>query len=116
MSVRPERYNFSVWKGTTFRKQLVFHEGDEDSPPRDLTGYTASMPIREQRLGGTLLATLNTENGGIVLGGEDGTIDLYMSDEQTQAATWELGSYSLLLTFSGDTDSLIYGNFSIKRL
>ncbi len=115
MSVRPARQNFTVVKGTTFRVELTLHVGDRSTPVRDLVGATAAMPI-EDRQTGLLLTTLTTSNGGITLGGATGTIELFMSDEATQAAIWELGSYVLYLTQGGDTDSLIHGNFSIRNL
>lgn len=111
MTISPDRYNFSVWKGSTFRRILTFHTSDEASDPRDLTGYTASMPIKSN---GVIVKTLST-GSGITLGGTAGTITLFISDEDTAAATWNVGSYSLFLTGpSGDTDTLLFGNFSIK--
>lgn len=114
MSLQPGRHNLSVYKGATFRKMLTLHIGDKNSPVRDLTGFTARMPILAED--DTLLMNLTSENGGIVLGGTAGTIMLYMSDEATEAATWDLGEYRLFLTDSfGDTNLLLYGNFTIKN-
>lgn len=113
MSIQPARLNFSVIKGATFRKVFFFHEGDRNSPVRNLTGFTARMTIRSQT---ATLATLTTENSGILIGGLAGSITLFMSDEDTTLATWKLGSYTLFLLQGGDANPLIYGNFLIKAL
>lgn len=111
MSIQPDRHNFSVWRGATFRKVLTFHTTDEESSPRDLTGFTARMPIK---LNGSVLVELTTGDG-ITLGGALGTITLFISDEDTTIAAWKAGSYGLFLTSpGGDTDQLLFGTFTIK--
>lgn len=116
MSLLPGKCNFTLYRGGTFRIRLVVQDGDEEnSPLRDLTDHTASLSIRTKVQGGTILATLTTENGGIELGGEDGTIDLFISDEDTTEFTWSVGFYTLYLTDAvGDTDPLLFGAFSVR--
>lgn len=100
-----------MWRGATFRKVLTFHTTDEESSPRDLTGFTARMPIK---LNGSVLVELTTGDG-ITLGGALGTITLFISDEDTTIAAWKAGSYGLFLTSpGGDTDQLLFGTFTIK--
>jgi len=74
------------------------------------------MTIKDQATG-LVAKTLTTENGGIVLGGSTGIIMIFISDGDTTIATWQLGNYSLFLSRpNGDTDPLLYGNFSVKEL
>jgi hypothetical protein len=44
--------------------------------PIDITGYSARMQLRSSHTAADPVTTLSTDNGRIVLGGEDGTIDL----------------------------------------
>lgn len=70
--------------------ELLYH------PPVDLTGYTATMTIKDV-VGGTTLLTL-TEASGITLGTTDGVIDLLISGAVTGAWTWTTAVYDLDLT------------------
>lgn len=111
MSLEPERLNFTAVKGATFRKVLTL---SEDNEPLDLDGYSATMTVRTGRPAVVAL-TLTTLNDGIVIDPVESTITIYISDEATAALAWTLGSYNLFLTSpSGDSDALLYGNFSVK--
>lgn len=69
----------------TFRKRLVWKAGSPVEPV-DLTGCAARAQIRpEYNSNVQLIGELNTENGGLTLGGVAGTIDFYISDEDTGA-------------------------------
>lgn len=60
----------------------------------DLTGYTASVEIRDgipAQGETTVLATLTEENGGVTIDPEKGKIQLYISAQDT--AAFEPGSY-----------------------
>lgn len=63
--------------------------------PNNLTGYTARMHIRESRSSKTALHVMTTENGGIVLGGVAGTIELIIPDATTEKFVWESAFYDL---------------------
>ena len=78
--MNPGKYNMICPQGTTFSKQLTY---TIDSVPVDLTTYTARMQVREKYTSKTSVIDITTENGGIALGGDAGTIDLYISDEIT---------------------------------
>ena len=69
----PGKYNFICPQGTTFSNQLVWSVDDE---PVNLDTYTARMQVREKYTSAQKILDLNTENGGITLGGSDGTIDI----------------------------------------
>lgn len=116
MSLLPAKFDFTIWKGATFRKQLVLRTGGPDSPLRNLTGYTSELVIRPEAEGAALL-TLTTANGKIILGGVNGTIDLVIDAATTAAITWPSGVYDLTITApggSGETDALLYGGFKVR--
>ena len=72
-----------IEQGATFRKKLRWE--DPQGTPVDNTGYTARMHIREPLANQQTIADLTTANGGIVLGGVNGEINLYLSDAATTA-------------------------------
>jgi hypothetical protein len=69
-------------------------------PPVDLTNYTARMQIRPDINSSTILVTLTEANGGIVLGGTKGTVQIVIADTVTAAFTFTTAVYDLDLTDS----------------
>lgn len=114
MSIQPGKYNFTIYQGATFGRVLTWK--DENATPIDLTGYTARMHIRSSVDDDTIIASLTTENGGITLGGEDGTITLTMSAATTTAITADSGLYDLELVNGGSAVTrLLEGNVIISK-
>ena len=78
----------------------------DNGKPRDLTGYTARMDIRD-KLTDTLVLSLTTENGRIILGGTAGTIRRLISATDTAALTLAEKEYDL---------ELLDGLLAVRRL
>lgn len=115
MSLEPARHNWKIWRGATFHKKVTILEGGIGSDPRDLTGYTALLEIKDVP-DGTVLLTLSTANSGIVLGGALGTVEIIISDTATATLTWKSGIYDLMITDAGgsdETDAILFGNFTV---
>jgi hypothetical protein len=101
-------FDIALEQGTTFRLRLTWGTRGPDGPggtptlggPYDLTGCTARMQVRP-RAGGDVLLTLASGGGGLVLGGTAGTIDIVITDEQTDAITVKRAKYDLKVTFPG---------------
>ncbi len=93
------KVNLVLNQGSTFKHR--FKWTDSRKKAIDITGYTARMQIRSSVSDATVLASLTTENGGIVLGGALGTIDLYISHTATTAYTWTKAVYDIELINSG---------------
>jgi hypothetical protein len=71
-------------QGATFRRRFQYVSvTDGVETPIDLTGYTARMQVRSNIDSAGTILSLTTENGGIVLGGEMGYIDIYISATAT---------------------------------
>ena len=73
-------YNFTIMQGSTF--QRIITKKDASGTPVNLTGYTARMQARND-LNSAVVLDLTTENGGIVLGGVAGTIELNITATAT---------------------------------
>ena len=85
--------------------------------PVDLTGFKARMAIKN-RVGGTVLYTLTTENGGIVIDAAAKLVTLNISAVDTAAMTFTTGVYDLEMV-SGATPAvvtaLISGRVTVTR-
>jgi hypothetical protein len=83
--------------------------------PHDLTGYTARMAIKD-RVGGTVLLTLTTENGGITVDDAEKLIELFISDDETALVAWADAVYDLeVVAPSGDVTCLFTGPVSVTK-
>lgn len=108
-------YNIIIEQGATFRLRLTLKlPGDPE--PMDLSGHIARMQIRTKVASDTVLYSLTTENGGITLGGVAGTIDLFISDEDTAAMTFRSGVYDLEIEAvpNGDVIRIIEGQVRLS--
>lgn len=115
MSIVPAKQRLTIWKGSTFAKQIGY-SAVNSTDPEDLTDYTAEAIFRD-RPGGTPILTLDTTNGGISLGGPTGTINLFMTDEDTAAITWQSAAYALyLIDPVGNSNIILYGAVRIRTV
>jgi hypothetical protein len=107
MSLKPERKNFEVWRGATFRVPLTLWQDAAMTNPYNLAGYSGEMLIKD-KLGGTVIGTVEVSFLANV-------ITLLADDETTATWAWQTGVYELKLTQpGGDVDVLFYGNFTVK--
>lgn len=117
----PVEINLNVIPGSTFRKTITVLTGATEAlaTPVDYTGATAEMMIRNPEDSSELYHTMNTSNGGIVLGDAAGTITFYISnaDSSAFALLWDLGEYeSLEITYaSGDIEGFSQGHVYVGR-
>ena len=103
-----------IEQGATFRKLLTWKAGTPQVPV-DLTGCTARMQLRTEIGASVPLVTLTTENGGIVLGGVAGTIELIITAASTAGFTWTTAVYDLeVVMANGDVRRLVYGPVTVS--
>lgn len=67
-------YDIEIEQGATFQMNLVWRAAN--GTPIDITGYTARMQVKRRYADTTPLLTFTTENGAIVLGGSNGTVQV----------------------------------------
>ena len=81
----------------------------------DLTGYTARLAVKD-KIGGTVLLSLTTENNGIVIDNAKKTITLTVEATATDDFTWTRGVYDLeLISPAGVVTALITGRVSVTK-
>jgi hypothetical protein len=72
------------------------------------------MQIRD--LKGNLIIDLSVFNGGLLLGGADGTITLFISDEDSEGVSEDKCVYDLeLIAPGGDVIPLVAGTFTFQN-
>jgi hypothetical protein len=91
-----EHHDLVIDKGATYLRR--FRWMDANRVPVDLTGYEARMHIRAAiEDEATLLELTSEDDGGIVLGGDSGFIDLEIEAGITKAVVGTGGFYDLEL-------------------
>jgi hypothetical protein len=89
-------YNFTIDQGAQYTTQIIW--ADSSGNPIDLTGYTASMQLREQAASADPAAlTLTSSNGGITITPVAGEMDILMTTAQTGALDARFYVYDLEL-------------------
>lgn len=105
--------NLTIEQGATYRNTLTWK--DASGSLVNLTGATAKMQIRPDYGNATVLHQLDTNNGGITLGGTAGTVALYIAAADTAGFTWTSGVYDLDVTLSnGDVVRLVQGGVGVS--
>lgn len=92
-SINPYDDNGRVWPAYTTGGFLQYNT------LADLTGFTARMSIKD-RIGGTVLFSLTTENGRIVIDNVAKTVMLTISATDTEAMTFKSGVYDIEMVSS----------------
>lgn len=111
---KPAKLKLTIYQGATFRKRLRW--STSGGAPIDLTGCKARLQFRAELESPDVLLELTTENGGIALGGTAGTVDLYVSDEDTTLIDWEGGVFDLEIEHaSGEVTRLAEGSGSVSK-
>lgn len=93
---------------------------DSTGLPMDLTGFRAEMQVRVGYSGNQsvqpVLTFTSEPGGGIVLGGTQGTVDLFISYEDTKDLYWNQGAYTLfLINPRGGRSPLVKGFFTVNQ-
>lgn len=111
ITVAAGKLDLTIDKGATYRKPLVWKDGT--GTPKDLTGYTAAMKIKERYNDTSFIVSLTDANGGLVITPAEGKIEIVIADDVTAAITESFGVYDLELVDSGgETTKLIRGKVS----
>lgn len=107
----------NLLQGQTFRRTFVLSRTDSNgaSEPLPTIGCTGVMQIRN-RYGEPVLLELTTENGGITVDPDtDGRVEVYISDEQTDALGLTDDPLKPRAKFMYDLE-LVYPNGDVLRV
>ena len=105
-------YNITIEQGATFRLHLALTDGTEPTP---LDDYVGRMQLRQKVAAAEVLYALTTENGGLTIDGPAGTIDLYISDEDTASFTFKSAVYDLELEdLAGEVVRVLQGTVRLS--
>jgi len=116
--VLPAKHNLKIWKGATFHYKFTYVDGNDASQaPKNLTGYTGKMIIKDMPNGQVLL-TLDSSNNGVRINGSTGDIEIFISSNaadapNTSTINWTSATYKLLIKNSQQTDAILYGQISV---
>jgi len=105
------KYDLTIDKGATYIKQLTWYEPPPNpnpsklthGDPKNLTGYKGELMIREDFADDIPKVTLNSLNGGIIITGVTGIINIRIEASETSNLTFDAGVYDLELTASDGT-------------
>lgn len=105
------KYNIVIEQGSIFKKTFVW---TLPSGVQNLTGWTARMQVRRKVSDPVVLVELTTENGGIELGGVEGTVYLEI-DAVTTGGLTEMnnGRYDLELVSGSEPVRLVEGEVRV---
>ena len=83
--------------------------------PIDLAGYTARLTIKD-KVGGTVLLSLTTENGGIVIDNGAKTITLTIAATATDDFVWTKGVFDMeMVSSTGVVSELLAGTVTVVK-
>jgi len=95
----------------------VYTGGGRAGMPIDTTGYTARLHVRDAADTAATLLTLTSEDGGLMLGGADGSIVIRFSKSATAplSVTWRRAVYELeLIAASGAVLPVAAGTIAVR--
>lgn len=96
------KYNISVWQGSTFGVTVSIQNAN--GTPKDISGHTARMQIRSDYESTTIVESLTTSNGEIVItNAANGTMQVELSAARTANIPVDLGTLTNVKLESGDT-------------
>lgn len=120
MSCDTNKYNITIWQGSTFTLNLQLQDANGNN--QILTGYSARMQLRTAYNSGTAAETLTTSNGEITISDANLTIildatrtaNLYVDLNSTSKPPRTMYVYDLELVDNDNTVSkLLYGDATV---
>lgn len=110
----PGYYAWTIYQGATNILPLTYYDPDGVTPI-NLTGYSARLQVREGYDSEEALIDLDSDGGGIVLGGAAGTVEITISEEESAELDFDRAVYDLeLIDPAGDVDRLLSGPVTLS--
>ena len=106
----PGKYNIVCPQGSTFSQQITY---SVDDALVNLTGYSARMQVREKHTSTNAILDLDTDNGGITLGGALGTITMTATSDATALISAKDYLYDIELVNGSTVTRIREGKFTV---
>jgi hypothetical protein len=108
-------YDIKIEQGATFKLSILWKAKVSDTPI-DLSGFEARMQVRRNYSSAEPWMTLTSEDGEIVLGGVEGTVEVTGSAAKTSAVPNRLGVYDIELyrPLDGFVRRLLQGEVTVS--
>jgi hypothetical protein len=130
MTLIPAEHNFTIWQGATFFEVLTLYQSNDQSDPRNLTGYDITMTVNPRNKGAAIYPQIvlstdsqKTSSGcSITLANQTtnpGKMDIKMISTATDKTDngglidWKSASYTLTMTNNNTVDALLRGNIKV---
>lgn len=109
-------YDFEINQGSTFRKQIIWKDGDTGSPI-NLTGYSVRLQARRSYYDDEVLIDMSSTNGAIQIVPAEGKFVLQLTAAQTALyEDWTKAKYSVRVTSSGGVvTKLLEGEITLVK-
>jgi hypothetical protein len=113
------RYNITIEQGATFALPVTVSDIISGSTvPRDLTGYTARMKIKENVTDDVSVLFLHTSSGEIVIAPnqvtDPGELSINLAASVTASLTIERGVYDFELVTGSVVERLLEGKVRVR--
>jgi len=109
--INPGTYSFTLYQGADWDRTFTISQGGS---ALNLTGYSASMQIREAADSTAYLLSL-TSGSGITLGGTAGTVGVAITSAQSSAIAPGSYAYDLeLVAGAGSVTRLLQGSVNVS--
>lgn len=107
-------YNITIEQNATWSTTLTLYTDEALTTPRDISSYTGSMTIREQKNSSTSMANLTSANGKLSIGGANSNvITLVLTKEETEALSTGVFYYDLRLLTGSTAERLVEGSATV---
>ena len=109
-------YHILIEAGAKFERQIAVLEADGITP-RNLSGYTARMQVRETRQSATKILDLASTGltPKITVTGAQGLIDIALTATDTAALDFESAEYDLEIVNGTEVERLLEGNVRLSK-
>lgn len=112
--MKPAAINITIYQGTTHYQEFQWKVGSP-AVAVDLTGYTARMQIRPKIVDPTVICSLTTENGGIVISDPvNGKFSINISATDTAAFEFKNAVYDIELVIGSNVRRLFGGTVTLS--
>ena len=106
------KYNMTIDQGATLALQMTYKDSAGDLI--NLSGYSARMQVRQTVPSTSTILDLTTANGGLILGGAAGTIDVAITATASEAVAAGQYVYDLELVNGTTVERLVMGTFTCR--